>query len=99
MMYYERELTEPNPEQSIPEHQWTQCRKLWAEAFRLYLKDCKDVWTKPESKHDPEAQDALNDLLSVNSPQLKRICDHLGGDMNPDYVKMIFMRWIRKQSH
>ncbi|WP_417579054.1 hypothetical protein [Nitrincola sp.] len=86
------------PEVSIPEAQWTQCRKLWAEAFRLYLKDCKDVWTKPESKHDPEALAALNDLLSVNSPQLKRICDHLSGDMNPAYVKRIFIRWIQQNS-
>ena len=45
-------------------HQWAACQKLWAECFRQYLKDCKDVWTKPEKDHDPEALAALNDLLT-----------------------------------
>ena len=78
-------------------HQFKACRSLWVEVLRVYLKDCLNVWLRPEAIRPPDEYEALADLLSPGMPQLKFICAHLNDDLDADQVRAMFLRWIRKQ--
>lgn len=89
-------MTEPEKSLLAHEQQWEAAHALWVEVLRRYLFDCKAVWKHPETlRKDPDEYEALNDLLSRDTPLLKHICHYI--DANPEHIKKVFLRWIRNQ--